>query len=100
MKSYKPHYTTCYWQQQTQNPRCETKGAPPKTPHSSHQRREDALGCTAGHGEAAVRAGVAGRQRLAEVVGGLLAHDPHPRGQVGVVLLLLLQHNPKPSELD
>jgi hypothetical protein len=36
-----------------------------------------------------VRAGVAGRQRLAEVVGRLLAHDPHLRGQVRVVLLLL-----------
>jgi hypothetical protein len=60
----------------------------------SHQRREDALRGTAGHGEAAVRAGVAGRQRLAEVVGRLLAHDAHLRGQVGVVLLLL--HNNRP----
>ena len=51
------------------------KGTPPETTHSSHQRREDALGCTAGHGEAAVRAGVAGRQRLAEAAGGLLAHE-------------------------
>jgi hypothetical protein len=63
-----------------------------------HQRREDALRGTAGHGEAAVRAGVAGRQRLAEVVRRLPAHDAHLRGQVGVVLLLLHNRSNTQSE--
>jgi hypothetical protein len=64
-------------------------GQGPKLQSQSHQRWEDALGGTAGHREPAVRAGVAGRQRLAEVVRWLLAHDPHLRGQVRIVLLLL-----------
>jgi len=55
------------------------------------QRGEDALGSTTGHGEAAMRAGVARSQRLAEVIRRLLAHDSHLRGQVRVVLLLWVE---------
>lgn len=36
-----------------------------------------------------MRAGVARRQRLAEVIRWLLAHDPHLRREVCIVLLLL-----------
>lgn len=38
-----------------------------------------------------MRAGVARRQRLAEVICRLLAHNPHLRRQVGIVLLLWVQ---------
>lgn len=89
MKSYKPHYTTCYWQQQTKQSMQANKRNTTQNTHSSHQRGEDALGSTTGHGEAAMRAGVARSQRLAEVIRRLLAHDSHLRGQVRVVLLLL-----------
>lgn len=36
-----------------------------------------------------MRAGVARRERLAEVIRRLLAHDPHLRREVRIVLLLL-----------
>ena len=89
MKSYKPHYTTCYLQQQTKQSMQANKRNTTQNTHSSHQRGEDALGSTTGHREAAMRAGVARSQRLAEVIRRLLAHDSHLRRQVRVVLLLL-----------